>query len=91
MYYFEQIRNDYINSLRFRIGFPVTNSASYDWNGGAGTSAEGYSKEVYEAADILMNDDTGTVIRGQSALRNINSIYEDAESNRKRYKVYAEN
>ena len=91
MYYFESIRNDYINSLRFRIGFPITNSASYDWNGNQGVTAEGYSQQVYESADILMNDDTGTVIRGQSALRNINSIYEDAESNRKRYKTYAEN
>ena len=91
MYYFETIRNSYMNSLRSRIGFPVTNSASYDWNGTAGTTAEGYSKDVFEAADILMNDDTGTVIKGQSALRNINSIYDDAESNRKRYKTYAEN
>ena len=91
LYRFKFVLGEYINSLRSRIGYPIDNSSGINWNGGAGFSAEGYSQIMYNTVEVLLGDDTGTIPKVQSALKNIGSIYDDVIKNRKKYRTFAEN
>ena len=69
-------------SFANRIGHPVGNSAQ-------GTSASGYSKELYTICDLLINDDVGPLTKAGNAIKNLDGVYDDIVSNRVKYKTFA--
>ncbi len=69
-------------SFETRIGYPVSNST-------ANTTAGGYSKELYEISDVLINDSIGPLTKAGNAIKNLDGVYDDVISNRTKYRIFS--